>query len=149
MKDWLRRFVREFGERQRDERRLWRAMAERDLAGVIEVLDRGTYPETTRYTNELVTPLMCAARLGWEEMVQGLVEHGARVNFRGEGGGTALSAAAYHGHVEVARYLLSCGADPNMCSDEGETMLAKAHRGLAPDRRDAMVALLKEAGAKE
>jgi uncharacterized protein len=54
---------------------------------------------------------------------------GADVNFRGSyAGRTPLMVAAIHGRTEVARFLLSRGADPRLTDQKGFTALALARR---------------------
>lgn len=59
-----------------------------------------------------VTPLHRAAAYGRVRIVKLLLENGAEVNIRNEGGETPLHYAARHGHVSVMKILLEYGADP-------------------------------------
>ncbi|CAE7732843.1 ANKRD50 [Symbiodinium pilosum] len=45
------------------------------------------------------------------------------------GGYTALTIAAWNGHVEIARLLLEAGADKDLRTSKGETALILAERG--------------------
>jgi hypothetical protein len=56
------------------------------------------------------TALMFAAQAGQLRIVRLLVEHGARVNLRAEGGETAASLAYDNGEIEVYNYLKEKGA---------------------------------------
>ncbi len=56
-------------------------------------------------------PLHAAAAGRNKEAVRALLEHGAEVNARQEGGWTALHAASQNGDVEMARLLIAGGAD--------------------------------------
>lgn len=98
-----------------------------------------------------------AAGAGSVEGVRLLIEAGADVNARHdmsytitmrprvERGRTVLMEAARLGHTGVAKLLLASGADPSAKAPDGATPLAlAAARGHA-----AVVALLREAGAKE
>ena len=60
-------------------------------------------------------PLYYAASYGLSRTVQRLVEAGADLNVRaGRFGGTALHAACWRNHPDIARYLLEQGADPKV-----------------------------------
>jgi ankyrin repeat protein len=49
-----------------------------------------------------------------------LLDSGADVNGRGEGGFTALHSAAQNGDEELARLLLERGADPSLATEDGK-----------------------------
>jgi uncharacterized protein len=57
------------------------------------------------------TPLHAAAGGRSQDAVRVLLEHGADVNARQEGGWTALHAASQNGDVEMVRLLVAGGAD--------------------------------------
>jgi ankyrin repeat protein len=73
------------------------------------------------------TPLMEAFTGGDVGVVQWLLDRGAPVNGRQDGGamegGTALSLATSFGHIPVVRLLLERGADPLLASYVGFTPL--------------------------
>lgn len=72
------------------------------------------------------TPLIQAARGGFLEIVQLLVEHGADVNVASSSGKTALSWSAYKGHVQIVQFLLAQeGIDVNKPDNHGSTALIK------------------------
>jgi ankyrin repeat protein len=52
-----------------------------------------------------------------------LIERGADVNAKTNGGWTPLHSAAFYGHVEVVRLLLEHGADPNIKNIWGQTAI--------------------------
>jgi ankyrin repeat protein len=64
-----------------------------------------------------MTPLMFAAREGHAEIARILVDAKAKLNLQSANGTTALSIDIINNHIELARYLLTQGADPNI-SDE-------------------------------
>lgn len=79
------------------------------------------------------TALATAAYNGHLDCVVFLVEHGAEVDAQNGAGYTALMCAATKNHSEIAEYLLSNGADPQIKLD-GRTAADYAknygHRGL-------------------
>jgi len=54
------------------------------------------------------------------------VESAVDVNSQDDRGATPLHIAAYRGEVEIAEYLLTQGADPELANDDGLTPLATA-----------------------
>ena len=80
--------------------------------------------------NELIgrhgglSALHFAARQGAVETARALVEGGAHVNALSAGDrSTPMVIAAINGHFDLALYLLSKGADPNLASENGMTPL--------------------------
>jgi ankyrin repeat protein len=90
------------------------------------------------------------AGLPYAETARLLLEKGASVEARDEGGGTALIAAAGHGEADVVRLLLDKGADIEAKDNEGITALIAAACDCPiidmPDTDDS-VRLLLENGA--
>jgi uncharacterized protein len=64
-----------------------------------------------------MTPLMFAAREGHAGVARILVDAKAKLNMQSANGTTALSIAIINNHIELARYLLKQGADPNITDD--------------------------------
>jgi uncharacterized protein len=80
--------------------------------------------------NELVstqgglTPLLLAARQGYLESAQALLDAGVDVNQVSAGDKTSpLLIATLNGHFDLANYLLDHGANPNLTGDNGATPL--------------------------
>ena len=75
-----------------------------------------------------ITPLMRATANENPEAIRALLDAGADVNARDDGGETALMKAASD-NVEAVRALLAAGADVSARSKDGETALMKAASG--------------------
>jgi uncharacterized protein len=73
-----------------------------------------------------VTPLHSACAIVSYPLTQLLLDNGADVNARQQGGLTPLHAAAHHGATELVRLLIENGADINAKTDAGETALSLA-----------------------
>jgi ankyrin repeat protein len=69
------------------------------------------------------TPLMYASESGHVAVVRWLVDKGAAINVRANGGRTALFKACDQRHVPVVGLLLESGADPSIGDDDGITPL--------------------------
>ncbi|MDE1153754.1 MAG: ankyrin repeat domain-containing protein [Micavibrio sp.] len=80
-------------------------------------------------TAALSERLLDAAYAGQTEMAKLLVERGADINSRNNGGNTPLMLAAMHGDVELIRYLSDKGADINAIGSGGWTALFMAAQG--------------------
>jgi len=68
-----------------------------------------------------VTPLHSAAAAGHVEIARWLLERGASVDARQQGGYTALHAAAQNGDLPLVELLLAHGADRALRSDDGKS----------------------------
>ncbi|KAI8716908.1 NACHT domain-containing protein [Fusarium sp. LHS14.1] len=91
-----------------------------------------------------VTGLRIAASEGRDARIRELLERGANINARDEGGHTALTWAAMKGHTSTMRLLIENGADVNACTDDGRTVMDWFY-GMDED----IVNLLWEYGYKE
>jgi ankyrin repeat protein len=67
-----------------------------------------------------VPPLGTAAFVRSTRLARLLLDAGADVNGQGEGGFTALHAAAQNDDEELVELLLERGADPGIANDEGK-----------------------------
>jgi ankyrin repeat protein len=85
----------------------------------------------------------CAGKRIDRGIVQLLLDHSADPNLVWGYYGTALCAAAYHGHVEVMQVLLDNGADPNVVGGDCGSALCAASSNGDP----AVVEMLLQAGA--
>ena len=89
------------------------------------LLEAGADPNTCDLSG--TTILMRAARLGKAELVQMLVDAGAKLNIQNPAyKETALIIASSYGNTEAVEILLKAGADKNIKNWEGKTALMLA-----------------------
>lgn len=91
------------------------------------------------------TPLHYAASVGNLPMTKLLIEQGADVNMRDQGGNTPLKRATQMGQLETAVWLLQNGSDPNATATNGQSPLHVA----VIRNRPSMVDLLLKHGADQ
>ncbi|KAG4431327.1 hypothetical protein IFR05_013188 [Cadophora sp. M221] len=105
---------------------MYAAQAEVERYRAVRILlDRK--PEVNSTTRkQKVTPLMFAARLGFEHVVGLLLEHGADVKLRDREYCTPLSLAVIGGHTGTVLRLLDAGAPYGMKDKTGATLLILA-----------------------
>ncbi|KAG5449039.1 Poly [ADP-ribose] polymerase tankyrase-1 [Clonorchis sinensis] len=84
-----------------------------DAARVKHFLENGLNVQVTDTLGRKSTPLHFAAGYGHREVVEVLLEHGADVASRDDGGLVPLHNACSFGHVDVVHLLLTAGSDPN------------------------------------
>src|SRR5688500_10414001 len=89
-----------------------------------------------------VQPLHAAVAGRSMDAVRQLVEAGAPVDGKQQGGWTPLHAATHRGDVEMTSYLLAHGADPKQQNDEGKSAIGLA----AEEGNAAILKLLKGQG---
>ena len=92
---------------------------------------------------DMSTPLLEAANNGHTEIVQVLLDRGAKPNISNEYGYNPLQMAACMGHKEVVRLLIGGGANPNT-ADEGKS--TPLHGAAAEGHKD-VVQMLLDVGA--
>ncbi|QKK06096.1 MAG: ankyrin repeat domain-containing protein [Pseudomonadota bacterium] len=95
-----------------------------------------------------------ASLQGFYDAAVALIKSGADIDSQCRDKGlTALHKAAAGGHLPIVRALLDKGADPDICSDDGETALLKAVRAArggynsSTPKQDAAIDLLLHYGA--
>lgn len=83
-----------------------------DSSATLQKMSKGAYVNAAG--GKLYTPLQAASWFGLIDTVGLLIKHGADPNvYGGCEGGSALSAAARNGHLEIMKLLLDTGADLN------------------------------------
>ena len=97
---------------------LHRALQKRRREIALVLLDNGTSPSPS--------DLLAAARLGYGEVVQKLLDLGVDPNALSGLECTALCKAAQNGHLDVVNILLEKGADPNALQETGTSALCRA-----------------------
>ena len=99
-----------------------------EAQGVFQHLLKNRYTNLDAKTNDGTTPLMLAARLAIEGMVEALIEANADVNAADEKGKTALHWAAAVNNVEAVNVLLKNNANRDAQNSSDETPLFLAAR---------------------
>ena len=89
--------------------------------------------------------LIAAARRGDEKEVQRLLDAKASVSAQDRRGQTALVAAAYGNHLDVAKHLLAAGADPNVKDETVQSAYLISTSEVGDDPR--LLRLLLDHGA--
>lgn len=97
----------------------------------LQLLARGADPFGRSRTGDPVLAL--AVRLGWQRMVEALVDAGVDLDARDSHGMSALHLAAALGREPALRALLRRGAAPDLLAADGQTPLGVA---LSAGRRD-------------
>ena len=87
------------------------AIANRDSIWVRFLLQEGAGPDVAARDGE--TPLIAAARLGYDDAVEALLENRAEVDGSNRLGETPLIVAVQRRHKSIVKKLLEAGADPN------------------------------------
>lgn len=125
---------------------LSRAVEREDYLAVKTMLKNGVNPNAPGALNW--TPLITASYRGSLEFVKLLIAHGAKVDLvpldDGYRGDTALAYAAEANNIEVVKYLLKNGANPNSFESYGQSPLSQAASKGAVESGEILLA----AGAK-
>jgi ankyrin repeat protein len=88
------------------------AVARRDPEWTGFLLNKGADPDLAAQKSG-DTPLIIAARIGFDQAVSWLLSMGAKVDETNKMGETALIAAVQQRQIPIIRLLLSAGADPD------------------------------------
>merc|ERR1719330_89810 len=81
------------------------------------------------------TPLMYAAKGGYVDIVNTLLEARASLKARDEDGTTPLHISVSAGELEVCQALLTARADPEVCDDDGQSPLDCLPEDVSKDVR--------------
>ncbi|MGG0277496.1 suppressor of fused domain protein [Bacillus rhizoplanae] len=104
------------------------AIKKSDIERVVELI--GSNDELLNMMTPFGTWLHVAASKGELDIVKKLIELGLNVNrLGGVYGGGALNEAASAGHIQVVRYLLSCGADMDVSEPERNPLFGAISNG--------------------
>ena len=114
-------------------------------AAVDLLLAHGAQPNVASQNSQRVAPLHSAVAHQQVAIARTLIEHGAGVDARQEGGFTPLHEAANIGSLALVRLLLDAGAAVNLADDKGKTALTYA---LANGNAE-VIALLTQHGATD
>uniref|UniRef100_A0A8D2IPD0 Poly [ADP-ribose] polymerase n=1 Tax=Varanus komodoensis TaxID=61221 RepID=A0A8D2IPD0_VARKO len=81
-------------------------------------------------TKDFLTPLHVASEKAHNDVVEVLMKHEAKVNALDNLGQTSLHRAAYCGHLQTCRLLLSFGCDPSIISLQGFTAFQMGNESI-------------------
>jgi Ankyrin repeats (3 copies) len=93
------------------------------------------------------SPLMLAASNGWDEKVQWLIQHRAKVDLQDKVGGTALMMSVpggTNGSAECFRLLLAAGADLSIRDQEGRTAIDILAKSFPEKEKARVLSYLKD-----
>ena len=118
-----------------------------NTAVVTALLQGGADPNLAR-TADKTSPLLLAAHAGNGLIVRNLMQFGADPRQENQDGATALTMAAFGGHLGCVRFLLRQGLRPDGARDSGkQPRVGKALMGAACNGHLEMVMLLVAVGA--
>lgn len=106
-----------------EELKLMEAVRANDVEAARTLLKAGVDANAQDYWGD--TPLLQAVRRDSLEMALLLLDQGVAVNTKGHGY-TPLGLAAKNGNIQLVRFLLRAGADPDRKNDDGNTPLHSA-----------------------
>jgi ankyrin repeat protein len=107
-----------------------------DAETVTLLLDRGAAIDARAHTRFLNTPLQAALLSGQISTARVLIERGADVLMRQQGGFAPIHEAALLGRRDLVDVLLAAGAEINARANDGRTPVSEALRGGHPELAD-------------
>lgn len=110
--------------------RLCQAIVDQDMEGVLDWLT-GEEADVTKRDHTGRTPLQLAVMCSSEEIVQTLIDRGARINARLYNGLTALHLAAHRGNIAMVKALLDKSAENEAEEERKEEKRKEARRTIA------------------
>ncbi len=114
-----------------------------------EMLMAASGVDVTSAANDGTTPIQLAARHGAVEILDRLLERGARLDGRDRDGITLLMEAAKSGKLEMVGHLIELGADVNERLPGGGTALFVAISSRNPDTVRSLIEAGAEVGGNE
>lgn len=117
--------LRALREQRNPNKQLLNGVREGDLDKVKNALERGATADAKAILFRWPA-LVLAAGEGHQKIVDVLLEHGADMNAKNNGGVTALMSAAGGGHLEIVKTLIKHGADMNARAEHDWTALMYA-----------------------
>ncbi|OJJ03140.1 hypothetical protein ASPVEDRAFT_42653 [Aspergillus versicolor CBS 583.65] len=119
------------------------AIEMQDLPAAESLLNQGANPNATNHM-WYMSPLQTAACRDNVELVQLLLDRGARINTQGGYYGSALLGAAHYGKLEIVELLIAAGADVDIHGTYGTALAVAKDKGF-----EDVVQVLKSLGATE
>lgn len=117
----------------REHNPLSQAVSDGDLKLVTELIARGADVNDKEGNSPNIAPLFIAVENGNPEIIETLLNFGAKVNARDEDRQTPLMYLDSDASVELVRLLIKHGAKVNLTDDEGRTALMHAAEYSKPE----------------
>lgn len=125
------------------DKELHEAIEMQDLPAAETLLNQGANPNATD-PMWYMPALQAAARRDNVELVQLLLDRGARIDAEGGHHGSALLGAAQYGKLEIVELLIAAGADVDIHGQYGTALAVAKDKGFAD-----VVQVLQNVGATE
>lgn len=97
----------------------------KDLYPIVEMLLTNN-ASVVKANNKQETPLMVAAKLGYEGLVRLLTSLGSKTDIKDLNGNTALHLAIIYGHEDIAIYLINSRTNIDITNNDNQTALKLA-----------------------
>ncbi len=114
------------------------ALRERNFALADRFIEKGA---ATEVDSEAGLPILISAvQTGDGEMIDYLVKHGTKVDYKGSQATTALAVSANLGELDLMKRFLAVGADPNTLGISGKPLLIEAVKEGNQEEFDLLLA---------